>query len=298
MKQKKGIMIILIIGLFIFTGCNASTQEEQEKPEIYTSVYPLEYIVKTIAGDTIDVKSVYPIDADIHSYQLTSKDFQNILESDAFIYIDKKLENYLPEIEDAVKQKESDVKLVSISESLKKNDDSDAFSEVNDYHYWLSPKKSLLITDIIYEQLNSSFPQNKDIYSKNYDTLHGKLKTLDEEYENFAKTQTKPIIVAHDAYFWLREDYEIDIIGMYGSDHHDEPSAKEIQEAIDLVNSKNVSTIFVEQNDLNNSVIKQISSETSTKVEAMNNLSTKTDEEEDYVDELEKNLQLMEQTND
>lgn len=296
--MKKSWIPVILVLLFSLVGCVGSEEieknQENLKFNIYTTVYPLEYMINEFVGDTVDVHSVYPMNADIHDYEITSPQMKDILNSDLFFYINDNMESYIPEIKEAIKKGESDTKLVATSEQkqLKK-----VLTRSIDEHYWLSPQKTLILAEVVYQKLQQNNLINKELYTENYNDFIMKVKKLDEKYQKFAKEQKKTVIVAHDAYFWLREDYGIDIIGMYGPDHHDEPSAFEIQKAIDLIQGQNVGMIFVEQNDKSNAVIKQISEETNVEIGILNNLSTKESIEEDYLLELNKNIVAMKKVN-
>ena len=53
---------------------------------VYTSIYALADFTEKIGGEFVEVESIYPPNADAHTYEPTSKDMVNIAESDIFIY--------------------------------------------------------------------------------------------------------------------------------------------------------------------------------------------------------------------
>ncbi|QQK77044.1 zinc ABC transporter substrate-binding protein [Salicibibacter cibarius] len=83
----------LVLGLML-VGCQAEETEEESEPEenaedtlsIYTSLYVLEDFAEKIGGEFVEAESVYPPNADAHTYEPSSNDMVQIAESDAFIY--------------------------------------------------------------------------------------------------------------------------------------------------------------------------------------------------------------------
>ncbi|GAB3793380.1 metal ABC transporter solute-binding protein, Zn/Mn family [Virgibacillus kimchii] len=117
MKFVQVTFILILISLFI-SGCSSqeasSDSNENSKLEIYTSVYPIQYAVKEIAGDTAAVETVFSPGTDAHTYEPTSQDIISIAESDAFIYMGSNMEAFSTSIADALES--HDVKLMELGQ--------------------------------------------------------------------------------------------------------------------------------------------------------------------------------------
>ena len=117
MRIIKALVTLLFIG-GIIAGCSSpnedTTSSEQTKSDltIYTTVYPLQYMVEEIGGDTVTAHSVYPPGADGHTYEPTSKEMIDIAKGDAFIYIGEGMEGFAESISDALGSQ--DVELIEI----------------------------------------------------------------------------------------------------------------------------------------------------------------------------------------
>lgn len=288
----KKLIVGLFIFVFIFTGCQKNDSLDDSKLKIVTTVYPLEYISKEIVKDNISVKSIYPKGADIHSYELSSKDLEEVLNADLFIGISSDLEPFIKMIKESVLNGESDVKILEIAKdenllnSIDKEDFLDYDNKVlKDYHLWTSPKKMAFVNEAIYNVI-IDIDNNKN-YTKEYLKNKNYLMELDQKYSEI-KTK-KTIFVSHAAFYWLEKDYGIKIRGVDGNDHHDQASAKEIKEIIDQINKEKISVIFTTTDDKNNKQIKQIANETNTRVDMLADLESFIDEET-YFDGLENNL--------
>lgn len=291
--MRKNLLLLIVLSFVILTGCG-KIQQDNSKPTIVTTVYPVKYITETIAGNTVNVQSVYPNGADIHDYELTTSDIQQVLESDYLFAISDQMESFLPTIEESVKKGESNVQVTTIADEelmtsqIKASQyHSQENNVIENYHFWVSPQKSLIISEIIYNKLIDAYPENKELYVENYDWLQDQLEQLDQQY---AETKTNKVFyVTHDAYYWLAQDYEIDIRGIQGDDHHHEPSSKEIQEIVDTINSKEIATIYAERDDEENKLIKTISEQTGAEIKYLNNFELELDNE-DYLQGLTNNL--------
>ena len=91
----KKLKYLLLVMLFCLTGCIKNNSMDDIK--IVTSVYPIEYVVKTLYGNHSTVVSIYPNDSNIYDFKVTKvllKDYSN---NDLFIF------NGLTEEKDFVK---------------------------------------------------------------------------------------------------------------------------------------------------------------------------------------------------
>ena len=61
--RKILLLLISVFGTVFLSACDGVTEDA----DIYTSIYPLEFVVREIVGDEYTVKSVYPRGKDVHS---------------------------------------------------------------------------------------------------------------------------------------------------------------------------------------------------------------------------------------
>ncbi len=289
--MKKFILVFVCLSI-ILSAC--SNDVNSDKLQVITTVYPLEYLGSNIAGDKMDVHSIYPKGGDIHSYELTSKDIEDILNADLFIGVSENLEPFIKTLKQSVNKNQSDVKIIEVAKDnrlLNFIDDKDFLNKkeniLKDYHIWTSPKKDLIINEIIYDAILSLDSNNKDYYLNNFNYNKDILEKINKEYESFENKKT--VYVSHDAYYWLREDYNMNIIGINGVDHHDEASAKDIEKIIDDIKDNDIKFIYSNLDDKNNKTIKLISNEANIDIDYLSDLEVKIDEV-DFFKALENNL--------
>ncbi|GGA76943.1 metal ABC transporter solute-binding protein, Zn/Mn family [Ornithinibacillus halotolerans] len=130
MKLFTTIGLIIISG-FLLIGCQ-SEQPSNPKPEsklsIYTSIYPIQYIIERIGGETIDTSTIFPPGVDAHSYEPTTRKMIQLAKSDAFVYMGAGMEGFSNSIANALESEH--VHLLELGQY------EDLFSEnEHDEHY-------------------------------------------------------------------------------------------------------------------------------------------------------------------
>src|SRR5690554_1937931 len=152
--QKMIALMILATSLILISGCGI----DDDVPDIYASIYPIEYITKRIVEDDLVVKTIYPKGKDVHDYELSPKDMIKISKSKLVLYIGIGLEAL---IEQSLNTILKDVTTVSLSDGLslveinsENLDGHDHEHEHNhsedgvfyDPHIWLDLEKMYTIT--------------------------------------------------------------------------------------------------------------------------------------------------------
>lgn len=285
---------IILISILVLAGCsNSSNQQREGKLKVATTVYSVYLLAQEIGGDNVEVSMLYPDNADIHSYEATAQDLEIMSNADVVFYISNEEEPFVESLEmvnaDAKKVElataiQSVVDAVEVfdeenSETQEGEEETTTESELADHaesHMWLSPLHAQKIAAVMYETYITVDEANKKSYDDNLVKTNIELQEASDLYTQFKKEQTNPIIVAHDAYGTIEEDYNIKYEALYGAHHDEEPSSQDIKDVIDEIKADSISTVYVEQNDLENSVIKQIAQETGAQVATLNNLSSNT----------------------
>lgn len=276
--------------LLVLAGCQTQTNTNSEELNIVTTYYPFELIAEEVGGNNVNVESIYPADSDAHSYELTPNQTINLQEADLVIISNPEEDSKIYDI-----LEDSDNLLV-LDEDEEHSHDEDSEEEHVHSHTWLSPKHALEFTETITDKLIELDGEDEDTFLSNSETLTNNLTELDKDYSHFGETQTKPIVATHDAYSSLYEDYGIEFITLYGQHHDDEPTTKEVLETVDTIKEKDINTIFVEQDDTSNTIMRQIADEASVNVETIFTLETQSSirDFDSVTDFYKYNLQMME----
>lgn len=302
-------VIVLLASIILISGCT----NNESAPDIYTSIYPIEFITKEIVCDRLVVKSIYPRGKDVHDYESTPKDVLKMANSKLIFYIGLGLE---PIIENSKSSSLKSVPTVALSDNLElvelngdhvhdhgDNHDDDMFY---DPHIWLDPEKMQRMAQSVLNNIIYHFnPSQEDIdfFTNNTDILIDKLNKLDEEFfevVNEPSILNKTIIVDHDAYAYWEIRYGIKRIRLRNDNESTDIILKEMQEKINLAKELKIKYICTTKNEMESSIINQYLSELNLTSDAkvqLHHLATITSEEEkagnDYFSLMRDNLDIL-----
>ena len=71
MKKKK-ILILLIITISLLSGCELK-KDSMEDITIYTTIYPIRYLIDSLYGENSTIYSIYPSGVDPKNFELSDK---------------------------------------------------------------------------------------------------------------------------------------------------------------------------------------------------------------------------------
>src|SRR5690625_2130006 len=312
MKTLKAFLVFLVIGI-VTVGCAPAEQSENDESAertVYTSLYPLQYIVEEVGGETIQVKSVFPPGADAHTYEPSTKDMTAIADSDAFIYLGAGLEAFAETAATALGSQ--DVALVELGqkEELFHTENEEEHSGENhdhhghdhgdhDPHIWIDPLRMLEMATMIKEEMILLNPGHEELYEDNFAVLEQELNELHEEFSGILdEKENKRILVSHAAFGYWESRYGIEQISIHGLSSSNEPSQKDLTEIINTAEEHNMEYVIFEQN-VSTRVSELIQEQIDAEALIIHNLSVLTDEDmeanEDYFSLMEKNLEVLDQ---
>lgn len=140
----------------------------------------------------------------------------------------------------------------------------------NDPHVWLSPKNAQIMLKNITDAVVALDEENKDFYEENLKKYTDELTKLDSEYKDgLANIKSNEIVVSHEAFGYLCNEYGLTQKGIEGVMAESEPDAKTIKEIIELVKEKGIKIIFTEE-AMNPKIVETISKETGAEVRTLN----------------------------
>ena len=208
--KKLLLFITLFLVLLVANGCGTS-----DKADIYTTVYPIEYVTKEIVKEYKTVKSVYPRGAEVHDYEPYPKQIIAIADCDILFYIGLGLE---PFIENALTTTFKDLKTIKVTDGLQLVEmdgththettevESDDETIAYDTHVWLDPIAMIAVADTVLRELVKIYPEYEDEFTANTTALKEELMKLNEEFITALsdeKITSKTIMVDHEAYaYW------------------------------------------------------------------------------------------------
>lgn len=276
-KLIKFLSILTIITIL----CGCTNKDTMEDISVYTSLYPIEFISKTLYGNHADIISFYPADVNPYEYKLTNKQVKDYSKSDLIIY------NGLDKEKDYIVDMINKNKNLKIIDSTAKIEYTNSMDEI-----WINPSNMLTIAQNIRnglkEYINSSYLE-KEI-DKNYEELKLKLSTIDADLkETVNNAKNNNIIVASDDLKVLSK-YGLNIISV------DEESMtdKNLADAKNLILNKTVEYIFVKKGYTETETLKSLKNTYNInylEIDTLNNISTiDKNDNKDYITIMNENI--------
>lgn len=257
-------IILIITMLLCLTGCFKS--DSYEGINIYTTLYPIEYITKTLYGEYATINSIYPNGVDIENYTITNKKLNDFSKADLFIYNGLGNEK---QIAANLIEKNKNMDIIDVAQGLEiKNDKSELL---------ISPSNFLMMAQNIKNGLKENVKNTSIIESinNNYDDLKIKISEIDAELKLIAENaKNKKIIVANNSFKFL-EKYGFEVLSISADD---ENSNTNLSKAKSLFSSKTNTYLFIIKGTEKTETIESLEND-GAKLTEVNPMYTLTDEE-------------------
>ena len=161
-------------------------------------------------------------------------------------------------------------------------------------HAWMSVSRYRTMVSTIADALSEADPANAPIYNSNAKEYDQKLAELEQEEGQIKeKTNGKDIIIFHEAYEYVADDFGMNVRYLMDLDEERSVSAGEVSDVIAAVKNDDVSVILAEElygKDLGDTV----SRETDVKMVYIDPLNRGDYDKDSYIDGMKKNFKLIE----
>ena len=198
-------LFILILSLFLLTGCNIFKSDALKDIDVYTTTYPVNYIINYLYGDNANIYSIYPSGVNFKEYELSDKKLNEFSKSSLFVFNSQDIDrNYAVNM----LNKNSNLRLIDTTLGM-------------NYTYsieelWLNPYNYLMMAKNTKTSLNEYITDpylNKQINEK-YELLQYELSKLDATYKETLKAAKYTTIVTDNELFKFLEKYNIEVISL------------------------------------------------------------------------------------
>jgi len=284
---------MIIAVFFTFTGCSGKSSPSDGKITIAVSIVPEETFVRAVAGDKAEIVTMIPPGKSPENYSPTPQEMESFSRADLYFSIGVPAEevSILPKAKDF----NSKIKIVDLADIVGEvyphryfdedeqgshNDEDGHQHEGRDPHIWLSPKRVMVMIDVIAQELSDFDPQNKSLYEKNAQDYIKELEELDSEIrQNLSNIKNKTFIVYHPAFGYFADDYGLNMIAI--ENEGKEATAKDLQYVIDIARNEEIKVVFY-QAETDSKQARTLAEEIGGKVQMLEPLSA------DYINNLRK----------
>ena len=306
----KILTIIILVSLFL-TGCNNSAKsnnstESNNKLTIVTSFYPMYISTLNIVKDIPNVEVLNMTTSQtgcLHDYSLSTKDLKTLSNADILIINGAGMESFLDDVIDEY----SDLKIIEASKGIDLIEDTEHDDHTEDHdhedhdhdvnpHVWVSISKNIEEVSNIAEELSSLDPNHANEYQNNANEYIAKLENLKTEmHSTLDNIAHKDIITFHEAFPYFAEEFNLNIAGVIEVEPDSEPSAKEVENIISIINEKNIKALFTEP-QYSSKIADTIAKETGASIYTLDPIVTgdaNEDAYDDYIVKMQENLNTL-----
>lgn len=208
-------------------GCGGGSAGSPAKETVVASFYPLAYAAEEVGNGGVDVENLTPAGAEPHDLEVSPQDVAAIREADLVLLLG---DGFQPQLEDAAGTGKKVLRLLD-TPGLRLHPDGDP-------HVWLDPLRYAKIVGRIGQAL-----RRPDAATR----LQARLRDLDGEYRTgLAHCERHEIVTSHEAFGYLAERYGLEQVAITGLSPEVEPEPAKLQQVIELVRERGVTTIYFE----------------------------------------------------
>jgi len=281
--MKKIFTLLLLLTILLTTSC--IKRDSMENIDIYTSVYPIEYITNWLYGDKSNIYSIYPNGVIVEQYKLTEKQIEDYSKANLFVF------NGLGY------DKEYVIPMFKYNKNLKIIDTAYTM----EYTYgveelWLNPLNFLMMAQNIKNGLNEYINNHyiKEEIKEKYENLKIEISGLDAKIKLISESaKNKKIVASSDLFKYLKR-YNLEV---YSLEENENLTEKTIDTVKNLIKNGEVNYIFIKKHEDINDTIKKIIEETNVETLEFHTLSNLTESErndkKDYISIMYENIELL-----
>ena len=248
--SPRNLLLLALISLLCACGVDSSESEDR-RLQVVSTVSPVTNIVYNITGDLVDLTGLVPAGTDSHTFELAPSDAVTLSKAD-IIFI-----NGLHLEESTISMAEANLKeggeIVLLGEMVIDPEDyvyDFSFPEEAgspNPHLWTDPIFALKYAEIVRDKLTALDPDNSDAYQANYDEFAARIEALDAAIQ--ATTASIPesnrkLLTYHDSFAYFAPRYGYTVLGAIQPSDFSEPSAQEVAALIDQLREGKITAIF------------------------------------------------------
>lgn len=268
----------------------------KNKLKIYTTAFAFQSFTEQIGGKYVDVESIYPPGADMHTFEPTQKEMVNIAKGDLFIYSNQEMDPVAKKIAGSINNK--DLKLALAAnfthddlvvnheheheheghEHEHEEEEHDHEEGSEDPHIWLDPVLNKKMVKSIKDDLAKKDPQHKDYYENNYKQVVNDLDNINQRLTEVTEHPKRDaVVISHDSIGYLANRYGFKQEGVSGM-NNEEPSQRDLMNIVNNIKQTKQPYVLYEQN-ISSKVTDVIQKESNSTPLSFHNMATLSKEE-------------------
>ncbi|MGQ7298251.1 metal ABC transporter substrate-binding protein [Quadrisphaera sp. KR29] len=232
-RATAALVAVVALGL---AACGAgrpgSGGEGDDRLDVVTSAYPLQYVTERVAGEDAAVSSALPPGSDAHEAELAPSQALRLSDADVVVT--------LPGLQAGV-----DAALAASPPGRVVDVTGPADLDGDDLHFWLDPLRLAAVGDAVAGELALADPGAADGYRARARELRSDLEALDARYAaELAACRGAVLVTSHEAFGYLAARYGLEQVGVAGLDPEVEPTPARLRAVVAQVQDAGVRTLY------------------------------------------------------
>ena len=237
--MKRRIFAILL-ALCLLSGCADGSRAAQA--DILATTAPMAQIAGAVtAGSDLTVGTLIsePVSC-LHDYALSVAQMEAVEQAKLVVCSGAGLEDFMG---DALAGCETVIE-ASAGLELLPGEEGEA-----DPHVWLAPENMIAMTRTVEAALAGLYPAQAALFAENADVLCRQLEEL-QTYgeEQLAELTCRKLVTFHDGFAYFARAFGLEIAAAMEIEAGSEPSARELEEIIRLIQAQDIPAVFTEIN--------------------------------------------------
>ena len=241
--MNKRIFTLLLAALLLLTASGCSKKQalpEQKTADILATTQPVYQLASALTDGTglsVSLLISEPVSC-LHDYTLTVSQMEKIEGAQLILESGLGLEDFMA---DALSGKTR----IDISSGLSTLTGDEGI----DPHWWLDPTRFRQAAALAAQELGAQYPEFSDQFAENLAAFDRKLSDL-QVYgdEALSSLSCRELVTFHDGFSYFADSFGLTIAAAMEVESGSEPSAKELESIISIVEKNRIPAVFYETN--------------------------------------------------
>lgn len=254
MKKRVCALLLAFVLLCGALACGAKeTPEPDGRPSVVVTIFPQYDFIRAIAGDAVRLTMLVRPGSEVHGFDPTFAEVQEILTSDLFVYAGGESDKW---VENVLEKTDAQVNAISLLDTVDTLDEErtegmqgEAEDEPEaDEHVWTSPRNAVRIVEALTEALCKLLPEQADAFRRNAGAYVAELNALDDAFFAVMQNAVRKTVVFADRFpfRYLCEELGLSYdAALPGCSSNEEVSLSTIAHLIAVVREQNLPGVFV-----------------------------------------------------
>lgn len=227
-------------------GDNNKTNEEKaessspERKTIAVTILPQKGFAEAVCGDRYEVAVMVPPGNSPENYEPSPMEMGKLSKADVFFSIGVQAEDTK-----TFSALSESVKVVPLHEKVSEKYGDLQIDDGRDPHIWLSPKRAVLMVEVMADTLGEMYPEDKDFFKQNADAYIAKIEEAANEIKEVLKgREGETFICFHPAFNYFADEFSLNMMAL--EKHGKEATPMDLKEIIDAAKEKDIKTVFTQ----------------------------------------------------